>query len=433
MPATDRTITRLQRLLAAGSDPTAALRAVHGFIYEDVGRCSLALLLVREMAPGSFRLAGLIGDDGYEHLSATDPLGLQLRLPAFDDRLARRLVSGEQPHLVTPDVEAEASPTARALHDPRAILTLPMLSADGIEHWFALGSDDPNAFDGIDVDRVLRDATLAYSAVARPLAVREIAQVAERHHRAIEGLADIQRLLQPEDVRIRGLDFAVHWQPADTAAGDYYDVMSLTPFVPGFVDRGSDAWGVMLGDVSGHGAASAMEAVQFDAILRTYNGDEPPGGPAGAITYANRHFFSRRQRPHFMTLFSVAHRPDRAEIDFVCAGHVPGILLREGRQQLLGRDHDASIPLGILREHRWSNTTVPFLPGDRLVIYTDGILEARDARGRMFGLERLQALLQGEMLDATTTLARVRDAVAEHQGSDIGIDDQTLIVLNQVT
>ena len=433
MSSADRTLTRLRRLLAAGSEPHTALRAVHAFLYEEVGQCSLALLLVREMPPGHFRLAGLIGGDGYEHVSATDPLGLQLRLPTFDDRLARRLVGGEQALVVKLDGEELASATARALHSPRALLILPMLSSEGIEHWFALGSDDADAFAEIDVDRILRDATLAYSAVARPIAVREIAQVAERHHRAIEGLADIQRLLQPDETRIRGLDYAVHWQAADTAAGDYYDLMVLTQFADGFVDRGSDAWGVMLGDVSGHGAASAMEAVQFDAILRTYNGQEPPGGPAGAITYANRHFFSRRQRPHFMTLFSAAHRPDRAEIDFVCAGHVPGILLRDGMQQLLGRDQDASIPLGILREHRWDNVKVPFLPGDRLVIYTDGILEARDGRGRMFGLERLQSLLEGERLDATATLSRIRDAVVEHQGSDIGTDDQTLIVLHQVT
>jgi phosphoserine phosphatase RsbU/P len=110
---------------------------------------------------------------------------------------------------------------------------------------------------------------------------------------------------------------------------------------------------------------------------------------------------------------------------------VPAILLRDGNDHLLGRDHEASIPLGILREHRWENSRVPFLPGDRLVLYTDGILEARDARGRMFGLERLQALLRGETLDATATLARIRDAVAEHQGSDIGADDQTAIVLHQ--
>ncbi|HET7843500.1 MAG TPA: PP2C family protein-serine/threonine phosphatase [Xanthomonadales bacterium] len=428
----DRTLTRLRRLLAAGSEPHTALRAVHAFLYEEVGHCSLALLLVREMPPGQFRLAGLIGPDGYEHVSATDPLGLQLRLPTFDDRLARRLVGGDHAIVVQPDAEESTGATARALHSPKALLAMPMLSSEGIEHWFALGSERADAFAELDVDRVLRDATLAYSAVARPIAVREIAQVAERHHRAIEGLADIQRLLQPEsEARIRGLDYAVHWQAADTAAGDYYDLMTLTQFIEDFTDRGSDAWGVMLGDVSGHGAASAMEAVQFDAILRTYNGDEPPGGPAGAITYANRHFFSRRQRPHFMTLFSAAHRPDRAELDFVCAGHVPGILLRDGRQQLLGRDNDASIPLGILREHRWGNTTIPFLPGDRLVIYTDGLLEARDARGRMFGLERLQQVLEGDRLDAAATLARVRDAVCEHQGSDIGADDQTLIVLNQ--
>lgn len=431
MSRADRTLARLRRLLASSGEPHAALRAVHAFLYEEVGNCSLALLLVRDMPPGQFRLAGLIGADGYEHVSATDPLGLQLRLPAFDDRLARRLVGGEGPIVVQLDAAELAGATARALHSPRALLALPMLTSEGVEHWFALGSDRTDAFAEHDIDRVLRDATLAYSVVARPIAVREIAQVAERHHRAIEGLADIQRLLQPDEVRIRGLDYAVHWQPAETAAGDYYDLMSLTPLVDDFTDRGSDAWGVMLGDVSGHGAASAMEAVQFDAILRTYDGEEPPYGPAGAITYANRHFFSRRQRPHFMTLFSVAHRPDRAELEFVCAGHVPGILLRDGTQQLLGRDHEASIPLGILREHRWENSKVTFLPGDRLVLYTDGILEARDARGRMFGLERLQALLQGEKLDAAATLARIRDAVAEHQGSDIGADDQTLVVLHQ--
>lgn len=92
--------------------------------------------------------------------------------------------------------------------------------------------------------------------------------------RAIASIADVQRLLLPDNPRIRGLNYAFHYQPAAVAAGDYYDLMPLNDGVPAaFLDQaGVDAWGVMLADVSGHGPAAAMEAVQFDAILRTYQG-----------------------------------------------------------------------------------------------------------------------------------------------------------------
>jgi sigma-B regulation protein RsbU (phosphoserine phosphatase) len=253
----------------------------------------------------------------------------------------------------------------------------------------------------------------------------------EHQQQTISGLADIQRLLQPTEARIRGLDFALHWQPADTAAGDYYDLMSLSHIIDDFEDRGADAWGMMVADVSGHGAAAAMEAVQFDAILRTYGGDEEPGGPAGALNYANRHFFSRRQRSHFLTVFGGAGRPDLGVFRFVNGGHLPALRRRDGAIDWLGRDDDAGIPLGILREHRWHNVDADLRAGDLLVIYTDGIAEARDRAGRMFGNERIAELV-GTGSDAPDqVLARIREALFEHQDSDTGVDDQTLLVLRQ--
>ncbi len=89
-----------------------------------------------------------------------------------------------------------------------------------------------------------------------------------------------------------------------------------------------DTWGVLVGDVSGHGAAAAMEAVQFDAILRTYTGDGAPP-PAGAATYTNRYFFSRRSRGHFMTLLAMVYRPDTRILSYLSAGHPP-LLHRRG-------------------------------------------------------------------------------------------------------
>ena len=189
-------------------------------------------------------------------------------------------------------------------------------------------------------------------------------------------------------------------------------------------------WALMLADVSGHGAAAAMEGAQFDAILRTYRGDEPPGGPAGALTYANRYYFSRRQRRHFLTAFAALYDPREKRLDFVCAGHPPVLLQRGATQRWLGEGDEAGIPLGILREHRWDNQRVPIEAGDVLVAYTDGIVEARDAQGEMFGRERLARVLA---TCETRTAATVRDAlvaaVQAHQDGPIGVDDQTVVVL----
>lgn len=247
----------------------------------------------------------------------------------------------------------------------------------------------------------------------------------------IESLADVQRLLLPDQPRIPGLEYAVHYQPAEIAAGDYYDLMLLPAGGDG--SAGSDAklpnWGVMVGDVSGHGPAAAMEAVQFDAILRTYRGDEAPGGPAGALTYANRYYFSRRPRPHFMTVFAARHRPGAGELDFVSAGHPPALLRRGGQVIALGEDGD--IPLGINRDHRFSNVTCRFGPGDLLVVFTDGLHEAVAPQGQAFGLARVRALVEAAPMEPAAMLEVLRSALFEHQRGTVGLDDQTILVLAQ--
>ena len=244
----------------------------------------------------------------------------------------------------------------------------------------------------------------------------------------IESLADVQRLLLPDDPQIAGLTYAIHYQPAEVAAGDYYDLMTLN--FDDDLQPGRDVWGVMVGDVSGHGAAAAMEAVQFDAILRTYQGDEPPGGPAGALTYANRYFFSRRPRRHYMTVFAAMFRPQRGTLDYVSAGHPPALLLSGGRIRRLGDDGD--IPLGIERDHRYTHSTIEFAAGDVLVIYTDGVNEARNREGEPFGFERIERILLSAPTDATAVLDALRRALVEHQSAAIGHDDQTILVLAQV-
>lgn len=248
-----------------------------------------------------------------------------------------------------------------------------------------------------------------------------------QHHQPIEDLADVQRALLPEAPEIRGLDYALHYQPAAIAGGDYYDLMPLQSRLPADRQRADrHAFGCMIADVSGHGAAAAMEVVQFDAILRTWKGGGEPG-PAAVLSYANQHFFSRRSRGRYLTVFALFYAPDRRELLYVCAGHPPALLRRGNQVEVLGDGGD--IPLGVLREHVYTQHRVQLQAGDRLILYTDGMIEACDSHGRRFGMPHLMALAGSGSAEPTRLRDRLRDAVQAHQGGQIGTDDQTLLVL----
>jgi phosphoserine phosphatase RsbU/P len=418
---------RVLNISAFDGDSRAALRTMHAHFAPDLPDCSLALLLVRGQAPGRCRLAGLIGPDGTEHVPNLDPNGESGSLPLFDDELAAQIVCGNSSHVVAiPPVKREL-PLAQTLFGPAAALAVPIANSGELTHWLVFASTLARRFDPVRLEHMLLHVNLAASLIVRPLVLRSLTRQSTRQRHQIEGLADIQKSLLPDNPRILGLDYAVHWQPAETAAGDYYEVSRLTDFAPpDFQPTGEDIWGVIVGDVSGHGAAAAMEAVQFDAIMRTYKGgDGPP--PAAAINYANRHFFSRKSRGHFMTVFAMLYRPDTRVLSFLSAGHPP-LLHRRGHDvRLLGESDQ--IPLGVLRDYEYRNNEIVLEPDDMLLLYTDGLTEARDRRERMFGVDRLSELFSSSPDTPDAVRDRIVAALSDHQGGPIGADDQTLIVL----
>lgn len=425
MPAT--LFNRVLSISAFEGDSRAALRTMHAHFGHELPDCTLALLLVRGQEPGRCRLAGLIGPDGTEHMANFDPNGDSGTLPLFDDGLAERITSGASVHVVDLEPARRDGPLATALFGPATVLAVPIANNGQLTHWLAFASTLPHRFERAHLEHFLLHVNLAASLIVRPIVVRTLTRESDRNRHQIESLADIQRSLLPDNPRISGLEYAIHWKPAETAAGDYYELTNLTAFAPpDFQPTGGDIWGAIVGDVSGHGAAAAMEAVQFDAIMRTYKGgDGPP--PAAAINYANRHFFSRRSRGHFMTVFAMLFRPDTRALSWLSAGHPP-LLLRRGRDVRVVGEAD-QIPLGVLRDYEYRNNEVVLEPGDLLMLYTDGLTEARDRRERMFGLDRLRELFASTPDTPDAVRDRIVAALGEHQGGPVGSDDQTLIVL----
>jgi sigma-B regulation protein RsbU (phosphoserine phosphatase) len=423
----DTLFNRVLNISAFDGDSRAALHTMHAHFAPDLPDCSLALLLVRGQAEGRCRLTGLIGPDGTEHVANLDPNGDSGTLPLFDDEIAARIVATHAPHVLTIAPATRDLPLAQALFAPASVLAIPLANNGQLTHWLAFASSVARRFDAVRLDHMLLHVNLAASLIIRPIALRSLTRESKRQRHQIEGLADIQKSLLPDNPQIRGLNYAIHWQPAETAAGDYYEMSNLTEFAPpDFQPTGDDVWGVIVGDVSGHGAAAAMEAVQFDAIMRTYKGgDGPP--PAAAMSYANRYFFSRRSRGHFMTAFAMLYRPDTRILSYLSAGHPP-ILHRRGSQvNLLGEGDQ--IPLGVLRDYEYRNNDIALEAGDLLMLYTDGFTEARDRHERMFGIDRLRDLFSHPGDTPAAVRDRIVSALHEYQGGPIGVDDQTLIVL----
>ena len=418
---------RVLNISAFDGDSRAALRTMHAHFAHELPDCTLALLLVRRQGTGRCRLAGLIGPDGTEHVPNVDPNGDSGTLPLFDDELTARIVAGTTAHVVELEPARRELPLAQALFGPASVLAVPLANNGELTHWLAFASTLPHRFAPVHLEHFLLHVNLAASLIVRPIVVRTLTRESDRQRHQIEGLADIQRSLLPDNPRIAGLDYAIHWKPAETAAGDYYELTNLTAFAPpDFQPTGDDIWGVIVGDVSGHGAAAAMEAVQFDAIMRTYKGgDGPP--PAAAISYANRYFFSRRSRGHFMTVFAMLYRPDLRTLSYLSAGHPPMLMRRGGDVRLLGEGDQ--IPLGVLRDHEYRNNDIALEHGDLLMLYTDGVTEARDRRERMFGVGRLRELFACTRDTPDAIRDTVVAALGEHQGGPVGTDDQTLIVL----
>jgi phosphoserine phosphatase RsbU/P len=407
--------------------PAEAFRALHHYIAPSVPGCGCLLLNTAPGASGTAWVDGYIDAGGVEVVSGREGRRRGERRWQFHDELAAAVMREGGIGWLFPDEAVRSTPLGQLMGRPRAILVAMLNAWLDSRYWLVFPTERPGALAALDQDLLYTELRLAFALVGGGFLGASVVA----HERTIDSLADIQRALQPDCPEVRGMSHAIHWQPADTAAGDYFDLMRMSHSYADFTDTGVDAWGAVVADVTGHGAAAAMEAVQLDAILRTYRNDEPPGGPAGALTYANRFFFSRRARSRFITALAVSGRPDRGELIYVNAGHLPPLRRRGATVSVVGSNEEADIPLGVERDHRWANHSTTLETGDLLVLYTDGVTEARNASGQMFGIAGISRALGAAQPQPAAALDAIRDALFEHQGGVIGADDQTLLVVRQ--
>ena len=145
----------------------------------------------------------------------------------------------------------------------------------------------------------------------------------------------------------------------------------------------------------------------------------------------NEHLFEDLSRSElFITFFLASYDIKRKSLTYCSAGHNPPLLYRAEKCGDVQRLEAAGVPTGILPEFSFEERTIGLKTGDVLVLYTDGITEAKNSEGDFFGEERLRGVIDAQAgSTAQQLLDAVIHAVEDHQGAGKSDDDQTVIVM----
>ena len=250
----------------------------------------------------------------------------------------------------------------------------------------------------------------------------EIEQGRERRRLALQELREldealrIQRKLLPSAIPdVDGLELAASWQPASGVGGDCYDAIAF----------GRTRLGLSIADVVGKGIPAALLMSNLQAAVRAFATEAAQ--PGELCHQVNRILCGRIAEDRFISFFYCVADADLGTLTYANAGHYPPILVRaDGSVERLAA---GGAVLGVFADGASEQGRVSIGRGDRLVLYTDGITEARDEHGEEFGEERLVALAsQHRGCSAPALQARLIDAVATFTAGTFQ-DDATLIVL----
>jgi serine phosphatase RsbU (regulator of sigma subunit)/pSer/pThr/pTyr-binding forkhead associated (FHA) protein len=249
-------------------------------------------------------------------------------------------------------------------------------------------------------------------------AARVQAQLARREklERDLRVARQIQRSLLPASVpHVVGLDFAVHYEPAYQIGGDFYD----------FIWHDPTHLGVAVGDVAGKAISAALYMARLTSELRSRAAIART--PARLLRRVNREIASLGAGGMFATLVYLIYDLESRSLVFTNAGHCTPLLRRGGRVFPLQAERAHTPPLGITPELEAGEARVQLGSTDLLVIVSDGILEARDARGNEYGLPRLSRRLRTALGGAEDVVKSILADVDHHVGEQPQADDMTIV------
>lgn len=247
--------------------------------------------------------------------------------------------------------------------------------------------------------------------------VEETRAERDQQEQELQRAREIQQALLPKDIpQVPGFDVVGAWEPARVVGGDYYDVIKLS----------DGRLGICIADVVGKSISAALLMASVQATVRAFASDSV--SPATLCTRVNSVLCNNIAADKFVTFFYAILDSNRKTLQYCNAGHLQPILLQANGSSNALKDNGAV--LGVFREWKYEDDMVQLAPGDKLLLFTDGITEASTADGEEFGEQRLiDAARAGELQTPVNVKSRVLQDVRQFCHSQFH-DDATLVVIS---
>ncbi|MCC6152828.1 MAG: SpoIIE family protein phosphatase [Candidatus Hydrogenedentes bacterium] len=428
---------RYFRLLASRADAKAADSAIVLVICDMTAeRLAGAAVTLRDRAMSAAAEGITIGDCGQSDIPLIYVNDGFVSITGYsrEDVLGRncRFLQGPETD------EAACAKIRAAIHDQLpCVVELVNYRKDGTPFWNRLSitpildaKGTATHFVGIQSDVTERVETEKRLQVV----TEELRKVNQQLMRDLKSAAQIQRAqLPPTHLQLPGMRVAWYFEPCDALAGDMLNVVQLD----------DDHIALYVLDVSGHGTGAALLSTSVSKLLQpgaglaslVYHGtpsanNRAIAGPGSVLDELNKTYAWNAESNQFFTILYAIVHPAMRQIRFSGAGHPsPIVISKNGEWKMFRLD---GLPIGIT-DDSYNETTAILQAGDRVLIYSDGLVEAMNDAGKIFGEERvIQIARNNTNASLDETVAAIREALICWRGGKPVQDDVTFIAFELV-
>jgi len=342
------------------------------------------------------------------------------RLPLLRGGLFADLIYANKPVIIDEIDLAPGDPAAPYLKGQRSLTAIPMLDGGEALNMIISTSTEPAGFDKEKFPDTYWLTGLFGRATNNLVMKEQVQETYQDIDRELKVVSQIQKSLLPKQMPdIPGLDLSAYYETSARAGGDYYDFFPLK----------DGHWGIMIADVSGHGTPAAVVMAITHTIAHLYPGE--CHSPEKLLTFVNQQLCQRytAEIEAFVTAFYAVYNPETKELRYASAGHNPPRIWHCSRQTIQSLDQSIGLPLGVAEDADYVSASMNLLSGDRLVLFTDGIIEAMNEDDQQFGPQRLDYVLNHSCRTGADDLRiGILKALDSHTRGLPAADDRTLVV-----
>ncbi|TDT68589.1 sigma-B regulation protein RsbU (phosphoserine phosphatase) [Hypnocyclicus thermotrophus] len=242
--------------------------------------------------------------------------------------------------------------------------------------------------------------------------------IKERLNKELNIAAKIQKDLLPKKSGVKfDIDISEYFEPAKEIGGDYYDYNIYS----------DDEIYITIGDVSGKGVPAALLMTTIRAILKTLS--FTINAPNIMLDMLNKLMYKDMSSDMFVTIFHSKYNKKTNILEFSNAGHNPLLVYRNKENNIM-EENVKGIAIGFLENYNYKEGKLKLFKNDILVYYTDGITEAENENGELFGIDRLkEIILKNSYKSSIEIKNEILNGVRKYRGNKLQTDDITLLVL----